>query len=136
MQDADDPLETFLRAYDARDDDAAWDIYKRSHAAAGNRITRALVDGFLARTLSVIQPTICKPSTTWANWNFAKRKTHTRPISPGSTPLRRLKQKHFWSRLDEQMAKGFKLSRGSEFGAAMELFVSARTSFRKIRQHS
>ena len=37
-----------MHAYQLRDDEEVWKIYKRNHAAAGNRMTRGLVDDFLS----------------------------------------------------------------------------------------
>ncbi|HKO98904.1 MAG TPA: CHAT domain-containing protein [Pyrinomonadaceae bacterium] len=40
-------LETFLSAYRARDEQAAWEIYRRGYGTRGNAVTRELLDGFL-----------------------------------------------------------------------------------------
>src|SRR6185295_19269439 len=41
-------IENFMRAYRAGDDEAAWEVYRRSHAPSGNSVTKALVDRILA----------------------------------------------------------------------------------------
>ncbi len=99
MQKAGNPLETFLRAYDARDDDAAWEIYKRNHAPAGNRITRALVDDFLAENPKR------NPTENLQALNYLGQLEIRKTKDAYTSDLARiyssasLKQKHFWSRL-------------------------------------
>jgi len=129
-QDAPKP-ETFLRAYDARADDTAWDIYKRNHALTGNGVIRALVDDFLAEnpkrnptdTLQVInhlgQLELRKTGDTFTS-DLAR-------VYSSATP----ETKALLAQARQKMVKGFSLSRGSELSAAIESFLSARTVFEK-----
>ena len=131
MQEAGDPLESFLRAYNARDDDAAWDIYRRSHAAAGNRITSALVDDFLSEKGQRNHADNLQAINYLGQLELRRVKdTYTSDLArvySSATP----QAKALLVQAREQMTKGFKLSRASEFGTAIESFLSARTIFEK-----
>lgn len=126
QQDAGKPIETFLRAYHARDDHTAWEIYKRSHEPAGNRITRALVDSVLAdkdpadnlQALNYLGHLELRKTTDAYTSDLATIYSSATPPTKTLLVLAR-----------DKMAKGFKVSRGSR--AAMELFVGARAKFEK-----
>ena len=129
-QDAPKP-ETFLRAYDTRADDTAWDIYKRNHSLTGNGVTRTLVDEFLAENPKR-NPTDILQALNYLG-QLELRKTgdaftsDLARVYSSATP----ETKALLVEARQQMVKGFSLSRVSELSAATELFQSARTVFEK-----
>lgn len=131
-QDADEPIKAFLRAYDARADDAAWDIYKRSHALGGNQITYALIDDLLAK-----EPKR-NPTENLQSLNYLGQLELRRTEDAFTSDLARVystatpQTRALLFEAREQMVSGLNLSVGSGFAAATELFLSARTLFDKV----
>lgn len=131
-QDARDPVESFMHAYRTRDDEAAWEIYKVSHAPAGNRVTRGLVDGFLANNSTgntnenlpalkyLGQLEIRKTQDTYTS-DLAK-------VYASATP----QTKALLVQARQQVKKAYELFGQSQFDAATELLLSARTAFESV----
>ena len=131
MQDTGKPLETFLQAYNARDEDAAWEVYKRSHDRKGNKVTNALLDGFLAEN-SKTNPTELLQALDYLGQLELRRAedaytSDLARIYSSVTPQR----KATLIQAREQMAQGYTLLRRSEFDGAIELFLNAHGVFEK-----
>ena len=131
-QESGDPLNIFLRAYDARDDDGAWEIYKRNYAPRGNQITRTLVDDFLAESpkrsaFENLQALNYLGQLELRKANDAYTSDLTKVYS-SATP----KTKTLLAQARQQQAKGFDLISKSKLGAATELLLSARDTFQKV----
>ena len=124
-------VEAFLRGYDARDDDAAREIYKRSQDRKGNQITSALVDDFLSESPKR-NPTDNLQALEYLG-QLELRKAEDAYTSDlarvysSATP----QTKALLVQARQQMVQGFKLFRRSEFDPAMESFLSAHNVFEK-----
>lgn len=130
-QNIDGSLEAFLRAYNARDDEAAWDLYKRQHGSSGNAITNAIVDNLLAnnpnqqsveylRALNYLGQ--LEVSRTQDSYTFDLSKIYARA---STQTLRLLAQAR------QQMLKGRGLLRQSRISEANEFLKTASITFEK-----
>lgn len=131
LQNADDSLATFLRAYQARADEAAWDIYKSSHASAGNKITRTLVNNFLAENAGGNTSENLQALNYMGQLELRKTEdAFTSDLAKFYSSLTP-QTKALLVQARQHMAKGSELSSASRFGAATESFLSARSIFEK-----
>jgi CHAT domain-containing protein len=126
-QNSGDPLETFMRAYRARDGDAAWDIYKRSHGTAGNSITKGLIDGFLAdKSTENLQALNYLGQIE----NLKAQDAYTSDLAKvyaSATP----QTQTLLIQAREQVAKGYELFRQAKLAEGTDLLNNARAAFQK-----
>lgn len=127
-QNAGDSLELFLQAYRARDDEGAWELYKRRYGSRGNEITNGLVTRILAdpkstdnqQALSYLGQLEHRKTQDTFTSNLAR-------VYNSASPQTRSKLAQARQQIDE----GYKLFRQSRVGDATELFASARQTFEK-----
>lgn len=126
-----EPLENFLHAYRARDDDTAWDIVRRKQGPTGNEVTRALLDRFLADNpnqqsteylealnyLGQLEIRRTQDSFTSDLWK----------VYAGAAP----QTTRLLAEARARVLKGYELLSQSRIGEANELFGSALTAFEK-----
>jgi len=124
--------EAFIRAYYARDDTAAWEIYRRNHAPAGNQLAKALVDRFLADSAS--NKTAENLEILEYLGQLEMRQTQdsytsdlAKVYASASAQTRTL-----LDQARKQVAKGYELFGQSKIGEATELFENARQTFDKV----
>ena len=129
---AGDPVEAFLRAYRSRDDEAVWEIYKRSHGSAVNRVTKGLVDDLLADNAKR------RPAENLEALNYLGQLELRKVQDAYTSDLARVyasatpQTKALLVQARQEVAKGYDLFSQSRIGAAIELFVSARSTFEKV----
>lgn len=121
-----DPLETFMRAYRARDGDAAWEIYRRSHGPGGNSITKSLIDGFLGDNKS----TESLEALTYLGQleNLKTQDAYTSDLAKfyaSATP----QTQTFLIQARQQVAEGYKFFGQAKISEGIDLFNSALTTF-------
>ena len=131
-QNAGSSLDIFMRAYRAGDDDAAWEVYRRNHAAAGNSITRGLLDAILKDNASR-ETTDVLGALTYLSELETRRvgDTYTSDVAKvyaSATPRTRMILAE--ARLD--VAKGYELFTQSKISDAIEFFSRARNAFDKV----
>lgn len=127
-QNADDSLELFMRAYRARDDEGAWELYKRRYGSRGNAITNSLVTGILAnpkatdnlQALNYLGQLENRKAQDAFTSDLAK-------VYGSATPQTLSMLAHARQQIDE----GYKLFRQSKIGDATELFASAQRTFER-----
>jgi len=127
-----DPIETFLQAYQVRDDEGAWDIYRRSHGNSGNQITRVLVDDFLSDNARRKQSENLEALNYLGQLEMRKAQdkytldlaTVYASLTPQTKPL--LVQAR------QQVKNGVELIPKARIGAAIELLAGARNAFEKL----
>ncbi len=131
-QHAGDSLEGFMHAFQRRDDEEIWKVYKRNHAAAGNRMTRRLVDDFLSDNPN------SKPEEVLQALNYLGQLEIRKAQDKYTSDLARVyasttpQSKPLLVQARQQMKKGFELVRQSKIDEAMDLLVSARGTFEKL----
>jgi CHAT domain-containing protein len=125
-------VDAFLRAYQARDDTTAWDIYRRSYSPSGNEVMRDLLDRFLGdkeqgssteNRQALIYVGQLEASRTKDPYSSDLVKVYT-SASPQTQAL--------LVEARQQVVKGNELFNQSKFSAATELFTNARSTFEKI----
>lgn len=124
------PVGDFLRAYNAGDDAAAWEIYRRNYARGGNAVTKALVNAILSgdggnktenlRTLDYLGQLELRKVEDAFTADLAKVYSST---NAQTQPL--------LIQAREQVNKGYELFSQARNGEAIELFESARDNFEK-----
>ena len=127
-QNTGDSLDLFMRAYRARDDEGAWELYKRRYGSRGNEITNSLV----TRILADPETTDNLQALSYLG-KLERRKTRDTFTSDlakfyiSATPQTR----SLVAQARQQIDEGYKLFRQSKIGDATELFASARQVFEK-----
>jgi hypothetical protein len=125
-----DPAEAFLQAYRARDDDRAWDLYKRRYAISGNKITNALIDRVLGNN------TDTQESLQALNYlgQLENRKTQDAYTSDLAKVYVAISPQSRSMLLEarQQIDEGYRLSGESKFGEAIELLTKARQTLDKL----
>jgi CHAT domain-containing protein len=123
------PLNSFLRAYRAGDDHAAWEVYRRGYTSSGNSISEGLIDSFLRENTSANSSNTL-PAIHYLGQLQTRNTGDTynadlaRVYGSASPEIRAL-----LLQAREQMSKGYELFMRSRITDSMELFSGARTSF-------
>ncbi len=127
-QNSGDTFETFMRAYRARDDTTAWEIYRRYYASSGNFVTRDLLNGLLINK----QPENLKAleylgqlETRNAEDDYTSDLAH---VYASATP----QTQALLVQAREQFANGYKLLDQNRYDEATELFTNAERTFDKV----
>lgn len=128
-QNVGNPLENFMRAYRAGDDEAAWEVYRRSHASKGNSITKALVDRFLADDNSTenLQALNYLGRLETRKTQDAYTSDLAKVYTSGTPETRTL-----LGQARKEIVDGYKQFEQSRIGEATELFANARSTFEKV----
>jgi tetratricopeptide (TPR) repeat protein len=130
-QNNDKLLDPFMRAYRARDDDAAWDMYRRKYSSSGNAVTNALIQDLLANNLNPHSTESSKALVYLGQLEIRKTQdSFTSDLSQvyataSSKDLKLLDQAR------QQMVKGYELLGQARINDANKLFDSALTTFQK-----
>lgn len=130
-QNSDKPLDLFMLAYRARDDDAAWDIYRQKYAPAGNAVTNALIHDILANNLNSQLTESRKALNYLGRLGIRKAQdSYTSDLSKAyaTASTRDLK---LLNQAQQQLAEGYDLLSRSRIEEANKFFVSAMTTFQK-----
>ncbi|HEX6045902.1 MAG TPA: CHAT domain-containing protein [Pyrinomonadaceae bacterium] len=131
--DSNQTFDTFMRAYRARDDTAAWEIYRGVHSASGNDVTNTLVDRFLAETTSSgttsenLQALMYLGQLEARQTNDAFTLDLARFYSSTSPQTRAL-----LATARQNMATGRKLVDQASIDEATNLFANARSTFETV----
>jgi CHAT domain-containing protein/tetratricopeptide (TPR) repeat protein len=131
-QNSDDKFKPFMVAYRARDDTAAWEIYRRSHAPTGNAITKVLVDQLLAndsgnKSTENLQALIYLGQLETRNAQDAYT-SDLAQVYASATP----QTKELLLQARQQVVKAHKLVSQNIFGEATDLFANARETFDRV----
>ena len=130
-----EPLETFLHAYRARDDETAWDIVRRKQGPTGHEVTKALLDRFLADNpgqQSTAQSTEYLDALSYLGQLEIRRTRDSYTsdlwkVYAGAAP----QTKRLLAEARARVLKGDELLSQSRIDEANELFGSALTVFEK-----
>lgn len=126
-QSVSDSLETFRKFYRAGDDEAAWEIYRRSHGTSGNQITRGLISDFLAdgpkatdnlQALTYLGQLESRKTQDTYTTDLAR-------VYVSATPQTRAQL----VQARKDVAQGYELFRNSRITESTQLFVHARDVF-------
>ena len=131
-QNSDDRFKTFMRAYRARDDTIAWEIFRRSYTPGGNDITKAVVDQLLAsdtgnKPTENLQALIYlgQLETRHAKDDYTSDLARVYASATPQTQALLLQAR-------EQVKQGHVLFRQNKFDDATELFANAQRMFDKV----
>lgn len=125
-----DGLDNFRRAYQDRDDERAWEVYRSRHGPDGNEITKGLVTGFLTNH-SNASPDLQALSYLGQLESHRTNDSYTSDLAHvynSASPQTRT----LLAEARQQFEEGYKLSRQSKFGEAAQLFTSARSTFERV----
>ena len=125
-------FDTFMSAYRARDDTAAWEVYRRSHSYKGNEITKALIDRFLTDGSSANSTESLQALDYLGQVETSKvTDTYTATLAKvyaSATP----RTKPLLIQARQQVVKGYELFSESKIVEATELFTAARSTFQRL----
>ena len=131
-QNAGDRFDNFMRAYRARDDTAAWEIYRLSYADAGNYVSKALLDRLLAENIPVKTTENLQALTYLGQIEILEAQdaytSDLAKVYASTTP----QTQALLIQARQEVVKAFELLGKSRIGEASELFMSARNTFEKV----
>lgn len=125
-------LDLFMSAYRARDDTAAWEIYRRGHGYGGNALTNALLKRFLTDASADKSNESLQALDYLGQLEISKvNDTYTSALArfyASATP----RTKSLLIEARNQFATGYAFFRQQEIKKATELFTSARSTFESV----
>lgn len=131
-QNSENPLDLFMDAYRARDDDAAWDIYRRKYAPAGNAVTNAIIQDILTNNLNPKSTETLKALSYLGQLEIRQAQdSYTSDLAKvyataSTQDLKLLGQAR------KQMVEGYNLLGQSRIAEANKFFDSALSMFQKV----
>lgn len=129
-----DAFETFMRAYRAGDDAAAWEVYRSNHSSSGNAITNELIERFLAENATTASKSDNLRALAYLG-QLELRQTN----DPYTSDLARIyssvtsQTRLLLATARQEVTKGRPLLGQSRIDEASRYFESARSAFERAR---